>query len=124
MSKRVAIVLCCVLAAMAILTLSACSVEVYDVELKGVNVVFTPVVAMWCWFWKSFTPAFWKIIESTFAVLPEVFNVIVGVLTNILGAALYLVILAIFLIIAVFVCILTVIGFFLAAIANGIFHFM
>lgn len=117
------IVILCVVLCLAILTFSGCSKDVYGVHLEGVNVIWTPAVAIWKWLWRVFTPDFWHFIELSWTELPIVLNIIVGILANILGAALYVAIIAVILAVALVVCILCSIVWFFGAIFNGIFHF-
>ena len=106
-----------------LLSLTSCSVTVYDEKLEGINVIFAPLYFSWKWFWSDFSNGFWDFSNMIFKTLPADISMIAGTIVYILGGILYLVILAVFLVIWLVVCIITGIIWFILAVLNGIFKF-
>ena len=120
-SKYKKILLLCAIVG-SVFVLTSCSAQVYDTELKGVNVVFTPFVFIWKWFWNIFTPGFWGFVSKSTELQGGIAWVAVPVV-YVLGGLLYLLILFFALIIMVILGILSGIAFFIGGIFDGIFHF-
>lgn len=120
MKKRI---LLCACLSIVLLTLSGCSVDVYGTHLEGVNVIWTPFIAVWHWLWGSFTPSFWIFVEQVWQ-LPLAVSWLAGIIVNLLGAVLYIVIVVLIIAIDLVLAILIGIVWFILALLNGIFHFM
>lgn len=69
-----------------------CSATIDDVTYEGINVVWVPIIRLWNWLWKTFTPIFWENIMDLWSFLPKSISWLPGIITIILGAVVYIVI--------------------------------
>ena len=106
-----------------ILLFTGCSKNIGGTELEGINVIWTPVIAIWQWLWKSFTPGFWAFVKLVWK-LPTAVSWIAGIIVYLLGVILYIAIVIIIILFDLLIGFLIGIIWFLLAILNGIFHFI
>ena len=120
MKKRVVI---CVGLLLAAMMLSGCSVDIDGTRLEGINVLWTPFVAVWKWLWENFTPGFWVMVDQAWT-LPAEISWLAGSIAYILGFVLYAVIALIILVIDIVIGIITGLIIFILGIINGFAHFI
>ena len=106
------------------LSLSSCKSTVYGEELEGINVIFTPFVAIWTWFFKVFTPHYWAFITNLFSTLPQIVSWLIGLLACIGGGIIYLLFLLIVVALDLVIGLVLALIWIIAAILNGIFKWV
>lgn len=102
-----------------LLSLTSCGASSVD----NTDLIFRPAVFIWNWFWKSFTPAFWKFAWHIWHVLPPTISWLAFPIVIVLGVILYIVIVVIFIVIYLIIVLLSAIIWFILSILNGIFKF-
>ena len=118
--KRLKFVLLVAVSLSCVLMLSGCSTTVYGEKLEGVATVFTPVVAIFKWFFNVFTPGMWAFVPSL-AKLPGAISWVVYALGCTLAAVFYVVALFIVLVILLVLVIVLSLVCVIVAILNGFF---
>ena len=118
--KRLKFVLLVAVSLSCVLMLSGCSTTVYGEKFEGINVIWTPFVAVLKWLFKVFTPHFWSFIGLLWE-MPNGVRWVALVICYLLGGVLYLFIVAIILLVDLVLAVLLAVIWFIAAILNGIF---
>lgn len=103
------------------LCLVGCSNTVYGVELEGINVIWTPFLYVWNWFFNDFTHDFWDFLKGIWDSVPSGLAWLAGCISYTLGAILYAFMVIIVFVLDVILAVITGVAWFFAAIGNAIF---